>query len=232
MENCYNLSGDALTVGENTQLFHGTYLNGKIVIGSNSLIGPLVVIGSPPQHRKYYANELEDLSLFIEIGSNTVIREFSTVHQPTDNRNTIIGDNCFLMAYSHISHDTQLGDNIVLANNVQIGGHTTIMSNANIGLNVCIHQFSTIGSFSMIGMGSIISKDVPPFVIFYNRKCRKINKIGLERTGFTEEDISLIADYYSNNQTIDSLPAHISKIINDFHAFRNPQRSIANIELK
>jgi UDP-N-acetylglucosamine acyltransferase len=102
------------------------------------------------------------------------------------------------MAYNHISHDTVLFDSVILSNCTQIGGHTQILQGVNIGLNTTIHQKSTVGTFSMIGMGSVISRDIPPFLTAMGIPAKpiKLNEFGLRRNGFMDEEISLIREIY------------------------------------
>jgi UDP-N-acetylglucosamine acyltransferase len=111
---------------------------------------------------------------------------------------TQVGKNCLLMAYVHLAHDCMVGDNVIIANGVQVAGHVTIDDNARIGGLCAIHQFVNIGRHVMIEGGSMITKDVPPFVKAgrYPLSYEGINSVGLRRSGFTNEKINEIQDIY------------------------------------
>jgi len=217
-------------IGRNTQILPETQLIQKrrITIGDNCIIGPNVVLGTPPQHFDYYHLNKYSPDLIIRIGNNAVIREFTNVNFPTENRDTIIGDNCFIMSHCHIAHDCQLEKDVVMATGTHLAGHTTILQGASFGLNICTHQYSTIGAYAMIGMGSIITKDIPPFLVYINDlKCYKVNKIGMKRAGFSTQEITEIGRYYDNDRNIKS--SRLKKHIKEFNAKRNSHRDIATV---
>ena len=125
----------------------------KVKIGKGNIIGPNVIIGTDAQH-PYLDSKGE-----IIIGNNNTFREFTTVHLPTEIKKiTIIGNNCYFMALSHIAHDCNIEDEVIFSNNVTLGGNTYVMTKSQIGFNSTIHQNQVIGSFSMIGMSSVITK--------------------------------------------------------------------------
>ncbi len=196
-------------LGDNNYIGHYAVIKSGTTIGSNNFIGSHTVIGELCQHsfKKYEINgfsEEETHKREVIIGSNNVIREFTTVHMPTSTSFTRISNNCYIMAYNHISHDTTIYDNVILSNNTQIGGHTSILPYANVGLSSVVHQRSTIGSFAMIGMGSVINKDIPPFVTAFGapiRNAAKLNEWGITRYGF-EENIPGIKEYYKSKSTV------------------------------
>lgn len=215
-------------MGKNNYIGHGVVIEGNVHIGDNNYIGHHCVIGVKAQNvvHRYEINDEIDCAESIVIGSNNVIREFSTVHRPMDTK-TSIGNYCYLMAYSHISHDTQLSDRVILANNVQIGGYTHIHPYANVGLSSVIHQFTTIGSHAMIGMGTVISKDVPPFIIALGAPIQwsnKINNIGLERNGFKPEEITSIIELYKSDATEFNISATTDQIHMHLEAFKKQTR--------
>jgi len=222
----------AAVVDPSTIILPGTIIIGDVEIGKNNIIGPCAMIGTPAQHWDYYTKKIKS-DKNIKIGDKNIIREFVTVHSPTQ-RDTLIGNNCFLMTQSHVSHDTILEDKVVLTNSVQIGGHSYIMEGATIGLNTCIHQYSTIGAYSMIGMSSTITKDVLPFLTYKNFKCYKINKVGLERNGFSDEEIQKISAYFNQQSKTDleSFFGDNEIILNVFNRFlkvRNSYRDIYDV---
>jgi UDP-N-acetylglucosamine acyltransferase len=180
--------GEGSWIGSNVTIFEGT------IIGKNCKIFPGAVLGAVPQDLKF-----EGENTTVTIGDNTVIRECVTINRGTkDKFTTAIGANCLLMAYTHVAHDCKVGDNVILANGVQMGGHVTVEDNARIGGLCAIHQFVQIGRHVMIEGGSMVSKDVPPFVKAgrYPLAYEGVNSIGLRRSGFTSEKINEIQDIY------------------------------------
>ncbi len=216
--------GPNVKMGKNNYIGHHTVIDGDVTIGDNNFFSHHVVIGEVAQNsvHKYELNGYPDSNRRkIVIGSNNVIREFSTVHLPMETE-TKISDNCYLMAYNHISHDTNLENNVILSNNIQIGGFTRIQKFANIGLSSTIHQFSTIGAYAMIGMGSIVSRDVPPFLVAKGAPIKssgRINEVGLQRNGFSPDDIQIINRVYFGAASDIVLPDHLGEIITSFTSF-------------
>jgi UDP-N-acetylglucosamine acyltransferase len=188
------------TISKNVEIGEGTWIGSNVTImpgariGKNCKIFPGAVISAIPQDLKFGGED----SLVI-IGDDTTIRECVTVNRGTNaSGETKVGSNCLLMAYAHIAHDCIVGDNVVIVNNVAIGGHVTIGDFAIIGGLTAIHQFVNIGAHSMVGGGSLVRKDVPPFV-----KASKeplsfigINSIGLRRRGFDPKKIEEIQKIY------------------------------------
>lgn len=188
------------TIHNNVIIGSGTWIGSNVTImegariGKNCRIFPGAVISAIPQDLKF---EGED-SLAI-IGDNTTIRECVTVNRGTKALGrTQIGDNCLIMATTHIAHDCTIGNNCILANGSIIAGHVTIGDYAILSGLVAVHQFIHIGEHSMVSGGSLVRKDVPPFA-----KAGKeplsfigINSIGLRRRGFTTEKIREIQNIY------------------------------------
>jgi UDP-N-acetylglucosamine acyltransferase len=228
-----------VTMGTNNVILPGTQIYGNVSIGSNNIIGPHSVIGTPPQHRSHYDKGNRKTKGGIVICNNNVIREFTTVHAPME-KFTYIGNNCFLMAYSHVSHDTRLMDRVTMTNCVELAGHSLIQDGATIGLNSAVHQYTTIGAYSMIGMGSIITKDIPPFLLYTNFECNKVNEIGLSRNGFSPNDIAKINLFFEKNEndfnprTVDRAPLSkkVKGILIKFLAERNSSREISPFNIR
>ena len=158
----------------------------RVDIGTGNEIGPYVCIGTDAQHR----TEPSDGKIII--GDNNIIREYSTVHLPTRfSKVTSIGNNCYLMALSHIAHDCVVEDNVIFSNNATLGGHVHIMQNSQIGFSATIHQHQVIGSYCMIGMGTVIprNKKIIPGSKWVGNPAKIMgkNSVGLERAGITEE---------------------------------------------
>jgi len=184
-----------VTIGDNTWIGpNATIMNGAR-IGSNCRIYPGAVVSAEPQDLKY-----EGEPSTTTIGDHTIIRECVTVNRGTklDRNDTKVGNNCVLMAYTHIAHDCIINNDVILANGVQMAGHVHIGEYAFVGGTTAIHQFVKIGAHTMISGGSLVRKDVPPFVTAARDPLSYagINSIGLRRRGFTTEKIREIQDIY------------------------------------
>jgi UDP-N-acetylglucosamine acyltransferase len=181
-------------IGEGTWIGpHVTILEGAR-IGKNCKIFPGAVISAVPQDLKYKGEKS-----IVEIGDNVVIREYVTVNKGTEySMTTKIGNNCMLMAYVHIAHDCIIGDNCILANNTNLAGHITIEDFAILGGACNIQQFVKIGRHAILSGGSLVNKDIPPFVraARHPSSYAGVNSIGLRRRGFTTEQINHILDIY------------------------------------
>jgi UDP-N-acetylglucosamine acyltransferase len=164
------------------------------VIGKNCSIFPGAVIGGIPQDLKFVGEKTT-----VEIGDNTTIRECVTINRGTkDKWKTTVGSHCLLMAYSHVAHDCFLGDHVILANGVQLAGHVEVGDYAILGGLSGAHQFTRIGAHTYIAGNTVVRKDVPPFVKAAREPMSYagINLVGLQRSGFTKEQIKQISDIY------------------------------------
>ncbi|MBU3662834.1 MAG: acyl-ACP--UDP-N-acetylglucosamine O-acyltransferase [Bacteroidetes bacterium] len=180
--------GDGTWIGSNVTVYPGAR------IGKNCKIFPGAVISAVPQDLKFDGEET-----LVIIGDNTTIRECVTLNRGTkDKFKTEVGSNCLIMAYSHLAHDCVVGNNVIIANGVQVAGHVTIQDYARIGGLSAIHQFGLVGRNVMIEGGSMVSKDVPPFVKAgrYPLTYEGVNAVGLRRAGFSNEKITEIQDIY------------------------------------
>nr|HPR29544.1 acyl-ACP--UDP-N-acetylglucosamine O-acyltransferase [Chitinophagales bacterium] len=163
-------------------------------IGKNCRIFPGAVISAIPQDLKYRGENTT-----VIIGDNTTIRECVTVNRGTSYANTTtIGSNCLLMAYSHVAHDCIIGDHVILANSVNLAGHIEIDDWVILEGMVAVQQFIKIGAHAFIAGGSLVRKDVPPFVKAAREPLAYagVNSIGLRRRGFSAETIEHIQDIY------------------------------------
>jgi UDP-N-acetylglucosamine acyltransferase len=204
---------DSAIIDESTDIGPYTIVRGKVKIGKNNKIGPHVVIegnteigdnnnifqfasiGSIPQDLKYKG---EDTKLII--GNNNIIREYATFNPGTilGNGETIIGDcNLFMMSI-HVAHDCVIGNHNILANHATLAGHIEIESYAILGGLCAIHQFTRIGESVLIAGGSMVVQDIPPYLIASGDRAKiyGINRIGLERRGFSKEEIDVIKNAY------------------------------------
>ena len=192
----YSIIGAHVAVGRDTKVGSHVVIDGWTTIGERNHIFPFSSIGMAPQDIGYK----EDEETYLIIGDDNIIRESATIHRATtkEDRKTEIGNKNFLMAYSHVAHDCKLGNNIIMANSVALGGHIVIDDYAIIGGIVCIHQFVKIGSHCMIGGGSAVVQDIPPYVSAagIHAKLYGLNLIGLKRRGFTEEALNNIKRVY------------------------------------
>ena len=181
-------------IGKNVTIEAFAYIDDNVIIGDNCHIFPHAVIGCVPQDLKYKGEETWTI-----IGENNVLREFVTIHRGTASKGkTVIGNNNLLMAYCHVAHDCVLGSNIIMSNATQLAGEVIVDDFAIIGGGTLVHQFSHIGSYCMIQGGSKINKDIPPYIIAARDPIAYcgINSIGLNRRGFTAEQIHTIQDAY------------------------------------
>jgi len=193
--------GPFTTIGPGVSIGRGTEIGPHVVISRNTTIGrdnrifQFASVGEDPQDKKYAGEET-----FLEIGDRNVIREFATVNRGTvqDKGRTLIGSDNLLMAYTHVAHDCRIGDHAILANAASLGGHVDVEDWAILGGFTIVHQFCRIGAHSFCGMGSAISKDVPPYVTVggHPAKPHGINSEGLRRRGFTDEQIQAIKRGY------------------------------------
>ena len=180
--------GNDCWIGPNVTIMNGAR------IGNHCRIFPGSVISGEPQDLKYKGE-----STYAVIGDYTTIRECATVNKGTSaSTQTIVGSNCLLMAYAHVAHDCVIGNNCVIANNAALAGHIIIEEYAVLGGVSAVHQFVKIGRHAFISGGSLVRKDVPPFVKAAKEPLSYvgINSIGLRRRGFNEDTISRIEDIY------------------------------------
>jgi UDP-N-acetylglucosamine acyltransferase len=180
--------GDGTRIGSNVTILPGTR------IGKNCNIFPCAVIGAIPQDLKFRGEYST-----VEIGNNTTIREFVTVNRGTAAKGkTVIGNNSLLMAYVHIAHDCVVGNNVIMVNSSQLAGEVFIDDWAILGGMTAVHQFVHIGSHVMVAGGSLVRKDIPPFIKAGREPLsyEGINSIGLRRRNFSNEKIREIQDIY------------------------------------
>ena len=183
------IEGKAI-IGNKNRIEPGTIITGNTTIGDNNHIHGHVYIGNEPQDLEYGGDET-----FVEIGSNNVFREFTTVHRGTKaGTTTVIGDNNYLMTASHVAHNCRLGNNIIMVNGASLGGYVEIDDHAFLSAFVIIHQFCKIGSYTICGILTKITKDVPPYLMVDGNPAlvRGLNLVGLKRKGFNGEQRELI----------------------------------------
>lgn len=183
-----------VTVGEGTWIGSNVTIMEGARIGKNCNIFPGAIISAPPQDLKYKGEETT-----VQIGNNTTIRECATINKGTSDRmKTVIGKNCLIMAYCHVAHDCLIGDNCIFSNNSTLAGHVTIGDNVVLAGMVAVHQFVSIGHHAFVTGGSLVRKDVPPYVKAAREPLSYvgINSIGLRRRGIASEKIREVQNIY------------------------------------
>ncbi len=181
-------------LGKNVTIDAFAYIDDNVILGDNCHVFPSAVIGAVPQDLKFKGEETWTI-----IGDNCVLREFVTIHRGTASKGkTVVGNNNLIMAYCHVAHDCVLGNNIIMSNATQLAGEVEIDDYAIIGGGTLVHQFSRIGGHVMIQGGSKINKDIPPFAIVARDPIAfcGINSVGLNRRGFTPEQIHTVQEVY------------------------------------
>jgi UDP-N-acetylglucosamine acyltransferase len=185
---------DDVVIGERTHIYPGAVIMDGARIGNDVSIFPGAVISAIPQDLKF-AGEYTTT----EIGNETIIRECVTVNKGTSAKGkTLVGNNCLLMAYSHVAHDCIVGNNIILANGVQLAGEVEVDDYAILGGGTLVHQFCKIGTHVMTQGGLLLGKDIPPFVTAAREPASfaGLNLVGMKRRGFSKEAIDRIHEIY------------------------------------
>ena len=211
----YSIIGSNVEIGDEVEIHSHTNIVGNTKIGSGTKIFPFASIGTQPQDLKYKGEKNS-----LVIGKNNIIREYVTINPGTKDGGTItkIGDNCLFMISSHIAHDCQIGNNVVIANNVPLGGHVIIEDSVIIGGNSAVQQFTRIGRLAMVGGMTGVLKDVIPFGLsFGNRNYLKgINLIGLRRNKYKNKIIMELDEAYKKIFSSENLHENLSKINGEF----------------
>ena len=170
-------------------------INGPTRIGVNNKIFQFASLGDAPQDKKYQGEPTR-----LEIGDRNVFRESVTVNRGTilDQGVTSIGNDNLFMAYSHVAHDCRLGDQIVLANCATLGGHVEIGDWVTLGGLSAVHQYTKVGAYSFVAHNAAVTRDVPPYIMTVGRPAvpHSINAVGLQRRGFTPEQIRNVRRAY------------------------------------
>ena len=210
----YTIIGPNVEIGENTEIQSHVSITGNTKIGKENKIYPFVSINDP-QDLKYNDEETS-----LVIGNNNKIREYVTINPGTigGGGKTIIGNNCLFMISSHIAHDCQVGNNVIIANNVPLGGHAIIEDNVVIGGNSAVHQFTRIGKMAMIGGMTGVVHDVIPYGLSTGNRnsLQGLNLIGLRRAKFENKDILGLSEAYKEIFATKNISENISKLNGSF----------------
>ena len=191
----YSIIGSGVQVGPRTVIGPHAVINGPTTIGADNRIFQFASLGDEPQDKKHQGE-----STRLEIGDHNVFRESCTINRGTarDKGVTRIGNDNLFMAFSHVAHDCVIGNQTVFANCASLGGHVEIGDWAILGGLTAVHQFSRIGAHAFLGGGSIVSRDVPPYVMVAGNPAvpHAVNVEGLKRRGFTEDQVKNIREAY------------------------------------
>ena len=182
-------------IGSGTTIGPYTTIEQYVTVGENCQIFQYASIGGAPQDLKFHGEKT-----YLKIGRGSIIREFVTINRGTENGGSIteVGEENYLMAYTHIAHDCKTGKQVILANNSTLAGHITIGDNVTVGGLVAIHQFVQIGDFAYIGGKSAVVKDIPPYVIAAGDRAtlHGLNNVGLQRHKFSKSTLSQLKKAY------------------------------------
>jgi UDP-N-acetylglucosamine acyltransferase len=188
--------GDDVELGDGCILDHHAFVQGPARLGRQNHVYPFAVVGGDPQDLTYKGERVS-----LEVGDRNEFREFCTVNRGTVKGGGItrLGSENLIMSYAHIGHDSQIGDFTIFVNGATLAGHVTVEDHAQIGAFCPVHQFCRIGKHSYIAAHTVITQDVPPFskiVAPRGTRCFGVNRVGLERQGFSSERISAIEKAY------------------------------------
>lgn len=190
----FAIVGPQVEVGDGCRIGARATVERNVRLGARVSVGVGSVVGGDPQDLKYRGEET-----WVEIGADTVIREYATVNRGTAASGlTRVGTRCFLMSYVHVAHDCRIGHHVIIANATQLAGHVTIHDRATLSGLVAVHQFATIGSLAFVGGCSRVNQDIPPFVKAVGNPIELygLNTVGLQRAGLTEETVRTLKRLY------------------------------------
>ena len=212
----YTVIGPHVRIGAGTSIGAHCVLEGRTTIGRNNRIFQFNSLGAIPQDKKYAGEPCE-----LVIGDGNTIREFCTfnIGSPGDLGVTRIGDDNWIMAYTHIAHDCQIADHTTLANNTTLGGHVHLGPWVTVGGLTGIHQFVKVGAHAMVGFASAVSQDVPPFMLVDGNPLavRGVNSVGLRRRDFSSERLAAVKAMhkalYREDLTLQSAQLRIAELV-------------------
>jgi UDP-N-acetylglucosamine acyltransferase len=203
--------GGNVSLGEDVVIGPFAVLGGRVAIGDSVWIGAHAVIGAPPEVRdhEHPPNWIESGDgPGVVIGDRTTLREAVQVHGGWKHATTL-GADLYVMNQAYIAHDCQLADGVTVASSATLGGHVVIGAGANLGLGTTVHQRRVVGAWTMLGMSSVVTHDIPPFVKAFGSPCRihGINEVGLDRQGFSDDEVRWAASWIDDPDAAGSAPA-------------------------
>lgn len=190
----YCIVGEHVTIGARSKLLAHVVVNGHTTIGEDATIFPFASVGAPSQDRK-----AADEVAFTTIGNRTVIREYVSIHRATgEGLTTAIGDDCLILAYSHVAHNCRIGNDVTMSNAVQLAGHIVIEDHAGIGGMAGVHQGVRIGAYAFVGGYTKLVRDLPPYFLAEGNPAQVygLNSVGLRRRSFPPEVLTELKDAY------------------------------------
>jgi UDP-N-acetylglucosamine acyltransferase len=210
----YAFVGGTAVLGPGTVIHHHATVEGNTVLGRQCEVFPYAAIGTKTHDLKFHGGEPG-----LRVGDRNVFREYVTVHSATkDGDFTVLGDDNVILAYSHVAHDCVIGNHLVMSSQSALAGHIVVEDHVNLGWGTGIHQFCRLGAYAMLGGLAKVVQDVPPFMIADGNPAviRSINKVGLERGGFTTEQIERVKHIFrilfreglNRAQAVEKLKAH------------------------
>ena len=207
----YTVIAPNVEIGEDVIIHSHVNISGNTKIGDGTIIFPFASIGNVPQDLKYKGEDTK-----LEIGKNNKIREYVTISPGTEGGGglTKIGNNCLFMISSHIAHDCNVGNNVIIANNVPLGGHVTIEDNVVIGGNSAVQQFTRIGKLAMVGGMTGVLHDVIPYGLSIGNRnyLQGLNLIGLRRSNFDNKNILGLIEAYKEIFATKNLTDNLNKL--------------------
>ncbi|MCW8829125.1 MAG: acyl-ACP--UDP-N-acetylglucosamine O-acyltransferase [Gammaproteobacteria bacterium] len=214
----YSVIGADVEIGANSWIGPHVVVNGPTRIGCDNRIFQFASVGEIPQDLKYHGEPTR-----LEIGDRNTIREFVTINRGTVSGGglTRIGDDNLLMAYIHIAHDCHIGNHVIFSNNASLAGHAVVGDHVILSGFTLVHQFCSIGDHAFTGMGSAVSKDVPPYLLVSGSPATPhgINKVGLKRRGFSDEQLRNLTNAYKilyrQGLGLEEAKAKLSEMAND-----------------
>jgi len=187
--------GEHVSIGAGTTVGPHAVIEGWTEIGRDNRIFQFASVGAQPQDLKFHGEKS-----FLRLGDRNTVREFVTLHRGTESGGgeTIVGNDCLFMAYSHVAHDCIVGNRVILANGATLAGHVQVDDFAILGGLSAVHQFARIGGHAMISGGAMVAQDVPPYCIAQGDRARTVglNLVGLKRRGFSETALRSIKQAY------------------------------------
>jgi UDP-N-acetylglucosamine acyltransferase len=190
----YCLVGDNVTIGARTKLLAQVIVNGHTTIGEDCTIHPFASLGGTSQDRKA-ADEIS----YTRIGDRTIVREYASIHRATGpGRATSVGNDCLLLAYTHVAHNCQIGNDVTMSNLAQLAGQVVIEDHAGVGGMAGAHQDVRVGAYAFVGGMTRLTRDVPPYFLAEGNppEVHGLNSVGLRRRNFSTDVIAELKNAY------------------------------------